>query len=140
MASHLQYVKEVEDAFRKVGLDPQTAKASLPGSWSFSRGSITVMVTLNTSPGSTGEQRTITMSSRLMDMPTRKKSELYRRLLDLNHSFVGERFEIFDEAVYLTAARYLENITAEEIATMMTDLSETADFFDNKLIAEFRNA
>ena len=73
-------------------------------------------------------------------MPTRKKSELYRRLLDLNHSFVGERFEIFDEAIYLTAARYLENITAEEIATMMTDLSETADFFDNKLISEFKNA
>ncbi|MEM9983398.1 MAG: YbjN domain-containing protein [Bacteroidota bacterium] len=135
--SHLDYVKDVEEALKQLGADPKDAKASLPGSWIVKKGSASITITLNSSPGAEGEQNTISMNCRLMDVPRRKQREFFRRLLELNHSFISERFELFDEGVFLSAVRHLEGLATEEVIAMINDISETADFWDDKLIAEF---
>jgi hypothetical protein len=136
--SHLKFIAVVEDAFKQIGINPEEAKTALPGAWSFRRGSAIIKVLLSTSPGAKNEQKTISMMSRIMEMPAKSHKELFKKLLELNHSFVNERFEIFDGAIFLTCCRHLEGIDAEEVAIMMSDLSETADLLDDKLIREFR--
>lgn len=136
--SHLDYIKDVEQALETLGANPKAAKAGLPGSWIVQKGSASITITLNTSPSASGEQKTIVLSARMMNLPRKKQRELFARLLELNRSFVSERFEIYDEGVFLTSARHLAGITPPEIVMLINDLAETADFWDDKLISEFQ--
>ncbi len=138
--SHLDYIKTVEDAFKKLGINPNDAKAPIQGAWILKRGSATIRITLNSTPSSEGEQKTLVMMVHISEIPRRNQRQFYRRLLEMNSSFVTERFEIFDNEIYLTASRYLEGLDSDEVVDMMKEISETADFVDNKIKKEFSNA
>lgn len=138
--SHLDYIRTVEDAFKKLGINPNDAKAPIQGAWIFKRGSATIRVMLNSTPTSEGEQKTLTMMAHISEMPRRNQRQFYRRLLEMNSSFITERFEIFDNEIYLTASRYLEGLDSDEVVDMMKEVSETADFVDDRLKKEFAGA
>lgn len=138
--SHLDHIRTIEEAFRKLGLDPKDAKSPIQGAWIFKRGSATVRVMLNSTPTSDGDQRTLAMMAHIMPIPRRQQKDLFRRLLEMNSSFINERFEIFDNEIYLTASRYLEGLDADEVVDIMREISETADFVDDKLKKEFADA
>jgi hypothetical protein len=138
--SHLDHIRTIEEAFKKLGLDPKDAKSPIQGAWIFRRGSATVRVMLNSTPTSDGDQRTLAMMAHISPIPKRKQKEFFRRLLEMNSSFINERFEIFDNEIYVTASRYLEGLDADEVVDIMKEISETADFFDDKLKKEFADA
>ena len=138
--SHLDHIRTIEEAFKKLGLDPKDAKSPIQGAWIFKRGSATVRVMLNSTPTSNGDQRTLAMMAHIMPIPSRKKGDFFRRLLEMNSSFINERFEIFDNEIYITATRYLEGLDSEEVVDIMKEISETADFVDDKLKKEFADA
>ncbi|GAB4130589.1 MAG: hypothetical protein OHK0045_14670 [Raineya sp.] len=138
--SHLDYIRTIEEAFKKLGLDPKDAKSPIQGAWIFKRGSATIRVMLNSTPTSDGDQKTLAMMAHVMPIPKRRKGELFRRLLEMNSSFINERFEIFDNEIYVTASRYLEGLSSQEVVDIMKEISETADFVDDKLKKEFEDA
>lgn len=138
--SHLDYIRTVEDAFKKLGIDPNDAKAPIQGAWIFKRGSATIRVMLNSTPSSDGEQKTLTMMAYISEIPRRKQRQFFRRLLEMNSSFISERFEIFDNEIYITASRYLEGLDSDEVVDMMKEISETADFVDDRIKKEFVDA
>lgn len=138
--SHLDHIRTVEEAFKKLGLDPKDAKSPIQGAWIFKRGSATVRVMLNSTPTSDGDQRTLAMMAHISPIPKRQQKEFFRRLLEMNSSFINERFEIFDNEIYVTASRYLEGLDADEVVDIMKEISETADFVDDKLKKEFADA
>ncbi|MDW8296984.1 MAG: YbjN domain-containing protein [Raineya sp.] len=138
--SHLDYIRTVEDAFKKLGIDPNDAKAPIQGAWIFKRGSATIRVMLNSTPSSDGEQKTLTMMAYISEIPRRKQRQFFRRLLEMNSSFISERFEIFDNEIYITASRYLEGLDSDEVVDMMKEISETADFVDDRIKKEFADA
>jgi hypothetical protein len=55
----------------------------------------------------------------------------------MNSSFVNERFEIFDNEIYVTASRYLDGLSSDEVVAIMTEISSTADFLDDRLKKDF---
>jgi len=138
--SHLDHIRTIEEAFKKLGLNPKDAKSPIQGAWIFKRGSATIRVMLNSTPTSSGDQKTLAMMARIMPIPNRKKGDFFRRLLEMNSSFINERFEIFDNEIYISASRYLEGLGSEEVVDIMKEISETADFVDDKLKKEFSDA
>ena len=138
--SHLDHIRTIEEAFKKLGLDPKDAKSPIQGAWIFKRGSATIRVMLNSTPTSNGDQKTLAMMAHIMPIPSRKKGDFFRRLLEMNSSFINERFEIFDNEIYVTAVRYLEGLDSDEVVDIMREISETADFVDDKLRKDFANA
>jgi len=76
----------------------------------------------------------------IMPIPKRRKGDFFRRLLEMNSSFINERFEIFDNEIYVTAVRYLDGLDSNEVVDIMQEISETADFVDDKLKKEFADA
>lgn len=140
--SYLDYAPYVEEAFRLLGIDPTAARANYPGCWSFERGSIKMMVMLNETPTIEEDERsqTISFTCKIMDTPRRRKREFFQRLLELNHSFVNERFELFMGEVYLAACRFLKGLDPVEAASIMDDMSATADQVQQMLCKEFEDA
>jgi hypothetical protein len=135
--SHLDYIRIIEDAFKKLGINPKDAQSPIQGAWIFKKGSATIRVMLNSSPSSEGDQRTLSMMAYIMPIPRKKQKDFFRRLLEMNSSFVTERFEIFDNEIYLTASRYLDGLNSDEVVDIMTEISETADFVDDRLKKDF---
>ncbi|MDX1903326.1 MAG: YbjN domain-containing protein [Thermonemataceae bacterium] len=135
--SHLDYIRTVEEAFRLLGVDPKDAQSPIQGAWILQRGSAKIRVMLNSTPTTDGEELTLSMMVYIMPIPRKKQKEFFRKLLEMNSSFVNERFEIFDSEIYMTASRYLDGLDAQEVVDIMLEISETADYFDDRLLKEF---
>jgi len=140
---YLDYAVYVDEAFRLLGINPEDARAAYPGCWSFERGSIKMMVMLNTTPTADEDDEkgeTISFICKIMDVPRRRKRQFFQRLLEFNYSFVNERFELFAGEVYLAACRFLKGLDPVEVASIMDEMSATADQVKEMLLKEFEDA
>ena len=70
------------------------------------------------------------------------REALYRRLLELNHGFLGRAaFSVDpDGTVHLTAGRPVEDLDPSEIVDVILWTSEQADHHDDALVEEFGDA
>lgn len=138
--SHLDYIKVVEEAFRRMGINPNDAKAPIQGAWLYKQGSMTIRIMLNSTPSSEGEQKTLSMMAYISPIPRKKQRQFFRRLLEMNSSFISERFEIFDNEIYLTASRYLEGLDSQEVVDILREIGNTAEFVHERIKKEFIDA
>jgi hypothetical protein len=76
---------------------------------------------------------------RIMRVPLGAALPFYRRLLELNDSFVGVKSFTVDgnNLVWLTAGRMMRGMDKGELAELVTRTSHYADHYDDVLLDEF---
>ncbi|RMH37888.1 MAG: Tir chaperone family protein [Deltaproteobacteria bacterium] len=86
------------------------------------------------------EQGVLLLLSRVMKVPSSRREDLYRRLLELSFVATGDAAFAIDantDAVYVRALRPLDGLDYEEFETLVHTVASVADEWDDKLAAEF---
>ncbi len=76
----------------------------------------------------------------IMDVPEKRREELYRQLLELNHLATEDGAFAIDRTtnrIYLRALRSLEALDFEEFVDMLDTVARIADEYDDQLKAHF---
>ncbi len=76
----------------------------------------------------------------IMDVPEKRREELYRQLLELNHLATEDGAFAIDRKtnrVYLRALRSLDCLDFDEFCDMLDAIARVADEWDDKLRAQF---
>jgi len=104
----------------------------------FSRGSASGYVTV-VEDAEEQDNLLLRVSLSIMKVPERGRTELYRRLLELNQGLQGRAsFSVDpDNVIWLTAGRPLEDLDPGEVLDLVLWTAEKADGLDDLLISEF---
>jgi hypothetical protein len=86
------------------------------------------------------EHGLIMLFSKILQVPSERREELYRRLLELNYSataFAAFAIDRVTNIVYLRAARPIAGLDYDEFEEMLHNVALVADTWDDQLRAEF---
>jgi len=75
--------------------------------------------------------------SPIFHIPTQGLLPLYRRLLEMNLQLTNAAFGVYLDIVYVFYERPIEGLDAPEMNSIITLVSQYADEWDDKLVAEF---
>lgn len=125
----------VEQILASLGIDPVQVRMNMQEGygWSFRRGSavVEVYVTQNNGIGY------LQILSPIFHIPTQGLLPLYRRLLEMNLQLTNAAFGVYLDIVYVFYERPIEGLDAPEMNSIITLVSQYADEWDDKLVAEF---
>jgi hypothetical protein len=129
------HVASVEQILVNLGINPVQARMQMQEGfgWSFRRGSAIIEVYLTQNNGMSYLQ----VLSPIFHIPAQGLLPLYRRLLEMNLQLTNAAFGVYLDIVYVFYERPLEGLDAPELNTIITLLSQYADEWDDKLVAEF---
>jgi hypothetical protein len=132
--NHLEVIENVIDSLEQD--DSAMVSRTPEGSylWKFKYGSVEVFVQLN---GTTDED-TITVWSKVLNLPAKDEPRLLRYLLELNCSSTFEaRFGIIENRVVVISTRTLAELSPGEVSRLITIVATIADNNDEALQTEF---
>jgi hypothetical protein len=130
----------VDEALKKIGLDPDTVRgkdAPDVSSWTLKRGSAQILVGLaRREPNRAVFLRVV---SPVMTFPEPGKREaLLMRLLELNANGLGNcAFGIVGERIVALSERPTEGLDATEVEQIVRQVAAVADTYDDRLVQEF---
>lgn len=133
----------VEDTIRKLGLDPTSTRASVPGTatqsaWTLKRGSASVLVTVTHHEEE--NETFLRVASPVVKLPDDKTKHegLFRRLLEINAAgLANAAFGLSGDRVVAVSERPAQGLGAEEVEQSIRHLAAVADTFDDRLEKEF---
>lgn len=133
----------VEDTIRKLGLDPTSCRAQLPGvasqsAWTLKRGSASVLVTVTHHEQE--NETFLRVASPVVTLPAdkAKHESLFRRLLEINAAgLANAAFGLSGDRVVAVSERPAQGLGAEEVEQSIRHLAAVADTFDDRLEKEF---
>ena len=126
-----------ERVSRAIGEQVAFAPLDANRSTSVARGSATVGITV------AENQETLTFRAEIMNVPEANQLPFMRRLLELNYSVTSHgafAIERGTDTVYLCAGRPVEGLDYHEFEDMLHTVATVADEWDDRLIAEFKEA
>lgn len=129
------YEKMVSDHLASLGLDPEKCRHRPRRLWSAYRGSALIYTEIF----QIDNVNYLEVSCPIVTMPSKNLLPFYRRLLELNWKYMGVKFYIRDDSVYIGDNRELRGIDAGELKEMTNRVSYYADVLDEELIAEFKD-
>ncbi len=132
-SSHIDVIQTVIASLEQdnSAMVSQTEKSYL---WKFKYGSVEVFVQLS---GLTDED-TISVWSKVLNLPTQNDAGLMRKLLEMNWTNTFEAcFGIDKEQVVVLSSRTLAELSPGEISRIITIVATIADDNDEALQAEF---
>ena len=135
-ATPINYVEAIETVIASLDQDNSAlVNTSQNGHlWKFKYGSVDVFVQLS---GDT-ENDTFTAWSPILQLPVSQEVVLLRRLMEMNWLDTMEaRFGIFNQQVVVVSSRTVADLSAGEIAHLITIVAAIADEHDEVLQAEF---
>ena len=132
----------VEDAIKKLGLDPTSTRAQVPGAsqaaWTLKRGSASVLVTVTHHEDQ--DETFLRIASPVVTLPADKSKHeaLFRRLLEINAGgLANAAFGLSGDRIVAVSERPAEGLGAEEVDQSIKHLAAVADTFDDRLEKEF---
>ncbi len=132
----------VEDTIKKLGLDPTSTRAQVPGAsqaaWTLKRGSASVLVTVTHHEDQ--DETFLRIASPVVTLPADKAKHeaLFRRLLEINAGgLANAAFGLSGDRVVAVSERPAEGLGAEEVDQSIRHLAAVADTFDDRLEKEF---
>ncbi len=131
----------VEDAVRRLGLDPKTVRmAAPPGTehaWSLMRGSAGVAVFLRAAKeGETSPW--LRVVSPIVRVDAGQEVGLYKRLLELNAQGLGAvAFGLVQDRVVVVAERRTLDLEPAELEHLVNRVGVVGDHYDDQLITRF---
>lgn len=107
--------------------------------WYWKTGSAPIEVFIEEVPVGEGTREFLRVFSPVMKVPAGKELEVYKKLLELNDSYLGLKLTLMKDSnqVYATFERDIVGMDYNELKTCILDLEWWADDLDDKLIAEF---
>lgn len=132
----INLVEEIETVLTSLSQDQKimVGKGETGNVWKFNYGSVEVFIQL------TGEtdNDTLTVWSKVLQLPAKNEAELMQKLLIMNWSATFEsRFAIVDNQVVVVASRTVADINPSEISRIITVVATIADNNDDILQAEY---
>ena len=138
----------VERTLARLGLDASAARAEVPpaadteqASWTFSRGSAFVLVTVTLRPGRKADRRDVFLRvvSPVIVLPAaEKRGPLFEHLLELNAGgLVNSAFGVVGERVVVVSERPAAGLDEAEVEQILEHTSAVADTFDDRLVQQF---
>lgn len=108
-------------------------------SYTWTTGSASIIVFIQDVPVSSGTRTFLRIFSYLGKVPRGKELDLYKKLLEMNDTYLGVKLTLMpnSDQIYATYERDIEGIDYEELKTCVTDLEWWADELDDKLNKEF---
>jgi hypothetical protein len=131
----------VEEAIRKLGIDPAAAKAPSQdpktASYALRRGSARILVSVHR--GADGREGTLRVGAPVVKLPEeRKRAEMYLHLLELNaRELVGAAFGVLGAEVVVITERALKDLDASEVDAAIRGVGRIADAWDDTLASRF---
>ncbi len=125
----------IEQILAHLGIDPVQVRMNMQEGygWSFRRGSAVVEVYVSQNNG----MGYLQVLSPMLHIPAQGLLPLYRRLLEMNLQLTNAAFGVYLDVVYVFYERPIEGLDAPEMNSIITLLSQYADEWDDKLVAEF---
>lgn len=132
----------VEDAIRRLGVDPQQARvtgAAAGGSISYvlRRGSARIAVAVHPSQGE--RAGTLRVAAPVVRLPAAEhRAALFQHLLELNaRELVGAAFGLLGDEVIVVSERPLRDLDASEVDAAIRGVGRLADTWDDTLAGRF---
>lgn len=131
----------VEDAIRKLGIDPAEARApGASGSYALRRGSARVAVAVHrATEGASAREGTLRVAAPVVKLPgDAQLGALFQHLLELNaRELIGASFGVLDGEVVVVSERSLRDLDASEVDTAIRAIGRIADTWDDELATRF---
>lgn len=128
----------VEDAIRRLGLDP--VEANIPGdhatrAYALRRGSARIVVAIHANQSGGGTLRVLAPCVRIGEGDP---VALFRHVLEMNaRELVGAAFGVFGDEVVVVTERSVEDLDASEVDGAIRTVGRVADRHDDSLAARF---
>ncbi len=132
----INYIEEIETVIAGMALDQKVmvGKGEQGHLWKFQYGTVEVYIQLT---GQTSDD-TFTVWSSVLPLPAQNEPQLMRRLLEMNWLSTFEaHFAIMDTQVVVVSTRTVAELSAGEIARLITIVATLADENDEPLLSEF---
>ena len=131
----------VEATLKKLGLDPETARARTDenhATYTFGRGSAHVLVAVVKKVEANAVFLRVAAPVMLPPEDEAREHSLYERLLELNGAGLGNcAFALIDGRVVVVSERPAVGLDAAEVEQIMKHTSAVADTYDDRLVEEF---
>lgn len=129
------FITVVEQAIQEMGVNPLETRGAQPGQWTLQKGSVQIILDIF-QPIWQGPWFLNVMSP-VMQLPISDLELLLEELLRLNHQIPGAGFSVFDQFVFMKAARPLLGMDATEARSLVEIVGSMADYYDEILQEKF---
>lgn len=126
-----KYYEIVEEAIRELGVNPVVSRGEKPGQWDLKRGSATIWVDVfYIDKNEAGYFQAL---SPIVKVPEDGDIDMFKELLEINHTFYGVAFTLYKDWVYVKAIREVNGLDQSEVLAMLNRIGFYADEWDDKL-------
>ncbi|MFN3604757.1 MAG: YbjN domain-containing protein [Leptonema sp. (in: bacteria)] len=139
MTDKNQVYKMIDKLMEEFGLGKKDVYDEEYKTYRWRRGSASIEVFVQDVPVSSGTRTFLRVFSYLGKVPRFKDLELYKKLLEMNDSYLGVKLTLMPDSnqIYATYERDINGIEYEELKTCINDLEYWADLLDDELNKQF---
>ena len=127
------YYEIVDECIRYVGLEPEDCWDEQHKKWTFYKGSALIDISIFPIRKDEESDYYITFESKIMELPSKHREELFERLLRENAQHISIKFSIRDGWIVCETNRELIGIDFEEAKHCLIRVAEVADDLDDEL-------
>ncbi|MDX1911836.1 MAG: hypothetical protein SFV22_10145, partial [Saprospiraceae bacterium] len=122
--------KTLENLINAIGHDVLLSRSG-PNAWEIKQGSATIIITYHDKSG------LISADAILCELPKKDIKPLYEYLLRENYRNEALTLSVHEQDIVLSLLIFDRYLNEETGKTMLRNLFEQADFYDNKLVEEY---
>ncbi|MDQ3031971.1 MAG: YbjN domain-containing protein [Myxococcota bacterium] len=136
-------IELVEEAIRKLGIDPAEARAPGGGAYALRRGSARIAVAIHgavsAAEGVSEREGTLRVAAPVVKLPQEAtRGALFEHLLELNaRELIGASFGVLAGEVVVVSERSLRDLDASEVDAAIRAIGRLADKWDDELATRF---
>ena len=129
------YLRVIEEAISKLGIDPATVRSPRPAVWQVEKGSARIRIEIFqlVENGPFG----FNVMSPIFNVAEGVPNQIYEEMLKINHQILGAGFSLFDNIIYLRSTRMLEGMDSQEAVQIISMVAGAADHYDDILKEQF---
>jgi serine protease Do len=122
--------KTIETLISNIGHDVRLSRSG-PNAWEIRHGSASIIITYHEKTG------LLSADALLCELPKKDIKPLYEYLLRENHRNEGISLSVHEQDIVLSLLIFDRYLNEETGQSMLRELFEKADFYDNKLVEDF---
>lgn len=137
---HQRAVALVEDAIKRLGIDPATARGpadARSAQYQLRRGSARIVIAIHAAEGA--REASLRVAAPVIELPDEaRRLALYHHVLELNaKELVGAAFGIAGSSLLVVAERSIRDLDGSEVDSILRSVGRIADTYDDALASRF---
>lgn len=129
------YYNIVENALKRMEINPEESRGEDAGQWNLRNGNATVWVDV----WYLAEEKMpyFQVIAPIMTTPDKKLEEFYAEILKINYTLFEVAFSLLEDGVYLKNVKEAFDLTEEQVIFSINRCGFYADYYNDKLIKRF---